>query len=124
MRNLRTKKAVVLVVEDEYLIRMMAVDLVETAGFEVAEAANADEAIRILKGRSDIRVVFTDIHMPGSIDGMKLAHFVRRRWPPIELIVTSALFDIRDEDLPTRGVFLPKPYNAGQVVATLHRLAA
>jgi two-component system, response regulator PdtaR len=124
MSNSRTKEAVVLVVEDEILIRMMAVDLVEMAGFEAVEAANADEAISILEGRSDISVVFTDIHMPGSIDGLKLAHFVRRRWPPIELIVTSALFDVPDEHLPTRGVFLPKPYNAEQVVATLQRLAA
>ena len=83
------KGPVVLIVEDEPLVRLGAVQAIEDAGFEVIEAANADEAIRILENRSDIRVVFTDIHMPGSIDGLKLAHAVRDRWPPIKIIVTS-----------------------------------
>jgi two-component system, response regulator PdtaR len=73
----------VLIVEDEPLVRLGAVQTIEDAGFEVIEAANADEAIEILEKRSDIRVVFTDVHMPGSMDGLKLAHAVRNRWPPI-----------------------------------------
>ena len=79
----------VLVVEDESLVRLGAVTIIEDAGFEVIEAASADEAIGILECRSDIRVVFTDIHMPGSMDGLKLAQAVRDRWPPIKIIVTS-----------------------------------
>ena len=71
------QRSVILIVEDETLIRWGAVKMAEDAGFEVLEAANADEAIEILESRNDIRVVFTDIHMPGSMDGLKLAHAVR-----------------------------------------------
>ena len=81
--------AVVLVVEDNALIRMNALDLVRSAGFEGVGAASADEAIAILEARSDIRLVFTDVEMPGTIDGVKLAHYIRNRWPPIHLIVAS-----------------------------------
>lgn len=81
--------SVVLVVEDEPLIRMAACMIVEDAGFIALEAANADDAIRILESRSDIRLIFTDVDMPGSLDGLKLAHFVRNRWPPIKIIVAS-----------------------------------
>ncbi len=117
-------KATVLIVEDEHLLRLMAADVIAGAGFDVVEATNADEAIFILKSRSDIRIVFTDIQMPGSMDGMKLAAFVRNRWPPIELIITSARCGSEFVDLPDRAIFLPKPYNYGDVVAMLHRLAA
>src|SRR5277367_2584044 len=87
----KQKRLVVLVVEDEPLMLMDALDLVTDAGFEAIGAKNADEAIRILENRNDIRVVFTDVNMPGSMDGIKLAHAVRNRWPPIEIIVTSGL---------------------------------
>src|ERR1700721_4006147 len=105
------KGSVILIVEDETLTRWGAVKMTEDAGFEVLEAANADEAIEILESRDDIRVVFTDIHMPGSMDGLKLAHAVRDRWPPIEIIVTSglSLVDV-PQVLPERGIFFPKPY--------------
>ena len=94
------KAPAVLIVEDEALIRMGAVRMIEDAGFEVIEAANADEAIQILESRSGIRVVFTDIHMPGSMDGLKLAHAVRDRWPPIKIIVTSGRELLTERDLP------------------------
>ena len=80
---------VVLAVEDEPLILMLAVDMIRDAGFEPLWASNAEEAIRILESRDDIRIVFTDINMPGSMDGIKLAQAVRGRWPPIRIIVTS-----------------------------------
>jgi CheY-like chemotaxis protein len=105
------KAPAVLIVEDEALIRMGAVRMIEDAGFEVIEAANADEAIQILESRSGIRVVFTDIHMPGSMDGLKLAHAVRNRWPPIKIIVTSGRELLTEHDLPDGGRFLSKPYN-------------
>ena len=101
------KTPAILIVEDEALVRLCAVRMIEDAGFEVIEAANADEAIRILESRNDIRVVFTDIHMPGSIDGLKLAHAVRNRWPPIKIIVTSGRELITEHDLPEGGRFLP-----------------
>jgi DNA-binding NtrC family response regulator len=115
---------IVLVVEDEALLRMLAVQIVEDAGFEPLEAANADDAVRILETRSDIRIVFTDIDMPGSMNGMKLAAAVRGRWPPIEIIVTSGHYNVRVEELPTRGVFFRKPYDDREIIATLQRMAA
>ena len=75
-------RQVVLIVEDEALVRMIAVDMIEEAGFEILEAANADEAILLLEARRDITVLFTDIEMPGSMDGLRLAQAVRGRWPP------------------------------------------
>jgi CheY-like chemotaxis protein len=104
-------KPVILVVEDEVLIRMMAVRVAEDSGFEALSAASADEAISILESRSDVRLVFTDVNMPGSMDGLRLAHAIRGRWPPVELLVTSAFGDITAKDLPERGRFLAKPYD-------------
>jgi CheY-like chemotaxis protein len=115
------EKAVVLVVEDEALIRISALQIIEDAGFAVAEASNADEAIRILQNRTDIRAVFTDIRMPGSMDGWKLARAIRGRWPPIHLILASALIPDLSE-LPANGVFIRKPYSAEQVTAALYEL--
>ena len=83
---------VVLVVEDECLIRLQAITMVEEAGYQVMEAANADDAIALLEARKDIRIVFTDIEMPGSMDGMKLARAIRDRWPPVELLITSSRY--------------------------------
>jgi CheY-like chemotaxis protein len=121
----KQRRPVVLVVEDEPLMLMDALDLVTGAGFEAIGAKNADEAILILENRNDIRVVFTDVNMPGSMDGIKLAHAVRNRWPPIEIIVTSGLkLEDVQQPLPERGIFFPKPYTPAQVASALHRLAA
>ena len=81
----------ILIVEDEFLLRMDSAEVIENAGFEVIQAGNADEAIAILEARPDIHIVFTDIQMPGSMDGLKLARFVRDRWPPIKIVATSGL---------------------------------
>jgi CheY-like chemotaxis protein len=118
-----TKMPAVLVVEDEPLVRLGAVNIIEDAGFEVIEAASADEAIRILEWRSDVRVVFTDIHMPGSMDGLKLAHAVRSRWPPIKIIVTSGRDLIADQVLPEGGRFFAKPYNTIEILGALREWA-
>jgi two-component system, response regulator PdtaR len=117
-----TKRPVVLIVEDEFLIRMDAVDMVKSAGFEVVEAESADEAIIILEDRPDITVVFTDVQMPGSMDGLKLAAAIRGRWPPIKIVATSGLRDIGEDDLPAGSRFLPKPYSPVQIVGTLREL--
>jgi CheY-like chemotaxis protein len=116
------EKAVVLVVEDEALIRMNAVCMVEEAGFAVVEACNADEAIKVLESRDDIRAVFTDINMAGSMDGWKLAHSIRGRWPPLHLIVTSGLSVLNKGKMPLKGRFIGKPYTAAQVTAVLRDL--
>lgn len=117
-------RPVVLVVEDEPLLRMDAVDMIEEAGFEAVEAANADQAIAILESRTDIRIVFTDIDMPGGMDGMRMAAAIRDRWPPIHIILTSGWTVPDQNSLPADSAFFPKPYVAEKVVATLHRMAA
>ena len=116
------RRPVVLIVEDEFLLRMNAAEMIGDAGFNVVEAGNADEAIAILEARPDIRVVFTDIQMPGSMDGLKLAQFVRGRWPPIKIVATSGLVGVRETDLPEGGRFLPKPYSQLQVTSVLREL--
>ncbi len=104
------EKSTILIVEDEFLVRMAAVDLVEEAGFLALEAGNADEAIAILEERPDVRLVLTDIDMPGTMDGLKLAHYVRSRWPPIHLIIASGKAMVEEADLPSGSRFLAKPY--------------
>jgi CheY-like chemotaxis protein len=111
-------KPLILVVEDEALIRMVAVEIAKDAGFDVVSAATADEAIAILEERPEVRLVFTDVTMPGSMDGMKLARAIRDRWPPVELVVTSARGSIQIEDLPERGRFVAKPYDAHTLTRT------
>ena len=124
MGLVESQRPVVLIVEDEFLLRMDAVDMIAAAGFEVLEAANADEAIEILESRRDITVVFTDVQMPGSMDGLKLARAVRGRWPPIKIIATSGHFDISESELPAGGRFLAKPYTFEQVRLTLSEVMA
>ena len=115
------EKAVVLVVEDEALIRISALHIVEDAGFDVLEACNADEAIAILESRNGIRAVLTDIRMPGSMDGWELAGAIRRRWPPMHLIVASAHAP-NGGILPANGRFIGKPYTAEQITSALYEL--
>jgi CheY-like chemotaxis protein len=119
--SLSRVKGVVLMVEDEPLVRMVAAATIEDAGFETIEAVGAESAIAILEVRKDIRIVFADIHMPGSMDGLKLARAVRDRWPPIVLILTSGLIKIGQRDLPERSVFLAKPYSLDALTAALTR---
>ena len=116
------KGAVVLVVEDNHLILMSALDLVATAGYEGLAAANADEAIAILENRADVKLVFTDIEMPGTIDGVKLAHYIRNRWPPIHLIVASGRQILDETQLPAGSRFFPKPYDDTTLVEEMGRM--
>jgi len=109
----------VLVVEDEMILRMRAVDIVEDAGFNPVEAVNADEAISILESRSDISLLFTDIQMPGSIDGLKLAHAVHDRWPSIKIILVSGQVKPSDAERPAQSRFFGKPLGVEQMIAEL-----
>ncbi|MPR08930.1 response regulator [Microvirga tunisiensis] len=110
----------VLVVEDEPIIRMNAVDMLENAGFEVLEAANSDAALRLLEARAhEIAALFTDIHMPGSMDGMALVTWVAERWPDIRPFVTSGHTTLQDTDIPDHGHFLAKPYRSAQLMAVV-----
>jgi two-component system, response regulator PdtaR len=119
-----TKRPVVLIVEDEFLLRMNAAEMIGDAGFDVVEAGNADDAIAILEARPDIHVVFTDIQMPGSMDGLTLARFVTGRWPPIKIVATCGIVNVSKDDLPEGGRFVPKPYRPKQIVVTLRELTA
>lgn len=122
--QLSNAPTIVLVVEDEPLQRWLAAEMVREAGFTPIEAADADEAIAVLESRSDIRIVFTDIEMPGSMDGLRLARAIRGRWPPIELVLTSGRSAVRETDFPERGRFLAKPYQSHRVADILQQLAA
>ncbi|HEV7257752.1 MAG TPA: response regulator [Bosea sp. (in: a-proteobacteria)] len=117
-------RQIVLVVEDEPILMMDAVDLIEQAGFEAVEATNADEAIKILLSRPDIHILFTDIDMPGSMDGVKLAQIARDRWPPIEIIIVSGHRTVHEDDMPDRGLFFAKPYSPRAVKAALQSFVA
>jgi two-component sensor histidine kinase/ActR/RegA family two-component response regulator len=112
----------VLVVEDELVLRMRAVDLVEDAGFTAVQAVNADEAISILESRSDISLLFSDIQMPGSMDGLKLAHAVHDRWPSIKIILVSGQVKVADSDKPADSRFFSKPIEVDQMIAELHEM--
>ncbi len=114
--------SVVLVVEDELMLRMRAVDIVEDAGFLPVEAVNADEAIQILESRDDISVLFTDIQMPGSMDGLRLAHLVHTRWPHIKIILVSGQIAVTEEDRPEDSKFFPKPIEIQQMVLELQAM--
>lgn len=119
-----TARITVLVVEDEPLIRLTIADQLADFDFYVLEASNADQAIDILRFRRDIQVVFTDIDMPGSMDGLKLAAAVRDRWPPIKLIVTSGHHKISADALPTGSRFFSKPYRAEAVAQAAREMLA
>ena len=120
----RSGRGVVLVIEDEPLIRLYALETLGDAGFDVLEAADADEAVEILESRDDIRVIFTDINMPGSMDGLKLAHAVRRKWPPIQIIFVSAHAPPHEKHMPAGSHFFMKPYNPAHIIETLRELVA
>ncbi|TPW26544.1 response regulator [Pararhizobium mangrovi] len=117
------KRSVILIVEDEPILRMQAVDMIEDAGFEAIEAHDAAKAVEILENRLDIRVVFTDVDMPGTMDGLKLAALIRDRWPPIKLIVTSGIMDSKDIVIPAEVHFYPKPYREREIIEQIQCLA-
>ena len=112
----------VLIVEDEMILRMRAVDIVEDAGFCPVEAVNADEAISVLESRSDIALLLTDIQMPGSIDGLKLAHAVHERWPSIKIILVSGQVKPSEAERPANSRFFGKPLGVEQMIAELQAM--
>ena len=116
---------VVLLVEDEVLIRMCVGEALVDAGFVVIEAGHAHEAIAILERDHDtVRVVFTDEQMPGTVDGVALAHHTRRHWPWIGLLVASAQSRLALGALPAGSRFLEKPYHLDHAVQHVRQLVA
>jgi DNA-binding NtrC family response regulator len=122
-RAQQTRKLVVLVVDDEALIRLNACDAIEVAGHTVLEARNADEAITLLEAHPEIGVVVTDIQMPGSMDGVGLAQLIDSRWPGMPIIVSSGHAAPSANALPRNVIILAKPY-LGHVLATVVTNAA
>ncbi|MCF1434597.1 response regulator [Agrobacterium vitis] len=119
---MKNGRPVILVVEDSPLIRMGAIDLVLSAGYEVLEAGDADEAIRILESRDDIDLVFTDVQMPGTMDGIKLSHYIRDRWPPVKLIIASGAAILEESMLPGGSRFFSKPYDELTITEAMAQL--
>jgi DNA-binding NtrC family response regulator len=119
----KDRKAI-LIVEDTALIRLDAADAAAQAGFIVFEAENADQAIAVLEAHPEIRLVFTDVEMPGSMDGLKLVEYISNRWPPIKIIVASGKVSVDKATLPADGLFFPKPYSHMEVLAAMHNLLA
>ncbi|BCH60358.1 response regulator [Agrobacterium vitis] len=119
---MKNGRPVILVVEDSPLIRMGAIDLVLSAGYDVLEAGDADEAIRILESRDDIDLVFTDVQMPGTMDGIKLSHYIRDRWPPVKLIIASGAAILEESMLPGGSRFFSKPYDELTITEAMAQL--
>lgn len=113
---------VVLVVEDEPLLRMDVAEGLRDEGFEVIEASSADQAIRALESDIRIQLLFTDVDMPGSMDGLKLARFVADRWPPVRIMVTSGHRVVEITHIPDGSVFFSKPYQHSAIVKTMREL--
>jgi CheY-like chemotaxis protein len=122
MNSSRNARSIVVVVEDEVLVRWATAAALRDAGFEVLDVDSAVEALQLVEGRSDIAVVFTDINMPGSMDGLALAFEVKRRWPWMGLLVTSGNFRTCEPSLPVGGRFLAKPYSDVDLVAGVKAL--
>ena len=112
----------VLVVEDEELLRLYAADLLEAHGFAVLKAENADEALKVLEQRNDVRLLFTDIQMPGALDGMDLARQVHIRWPHVLLVITSGQTAPTRAEIPDDGRFIAKPYRASDLLGQVDNL--
>jgi CheY-like chemotaxis protein len=108
---------VVLVIDDEPLVRMTAADKLEEAGFQVLETANADVALAVLEAQSDkVQVLFTAVDMPGSMDGVALAEQVHQRWPHIWLVISGRYAHLHSDEIPDNGNFVPEPYRGATLV--------
>lgn len=117
-------RTTILVVEDEALIRMVSADILSEAGFHVLEAENAAEAIAIMEAADHVELVFTDIRMPGRMDGLELATFVHAHWPDVRLLVTSGHVVLSNDEIPDGGRFVNKPYNLQRLVAEVRAIVA
>jgi CheY-like chemotaxis protein len=111
---------IVLLIEDEALVRMMAADVLrEEGGFKVVEAVNADEALTVLEATADVRALVTDVEMPGSLDGFTLARVVKQAWPHVGIVVTSGRMAPGPKELPSGALFIPKPYRPADLIAAV-----
>jgi CheY-like chemotaxis protein len=112
----------VLIVDDEDVVRMVGSDILAEGGYRVLEAANAAEALECLEGETEVVVLFTDVNMPGTPDGLGLARLVKSRWPEVKILVASGNVRPGPDDLPEKGMFLSKPYRANDLLSLVHQL--
>jgi len=117
-------KATILNVEDEILVRMCGTDILQDAGFVVLEAGNADEALALLVIHHEVRLLFSDLDMPGSMDGLELARIVHERWPDIGLLLTSGQHQPSQAAIPDAGRFLSKPWTHDELIRNVRHLLA
>ena len=122
MNNQKISPSTVLVVENDPLLRVLTVDIVEEAGFAALQANDADQALRILAGRSNVAILLTDIRISGSMNGIELAHMVRDRWPLIKIIGVSTDGRLSGADLPADSRFLRKPYPSHLLTSELQSM--
>lgn len=115
----RTPAAVILLVEDEPLVRMLGMDVLEEAGFAVVEAVDAREALAQLEAHPEVDILFTDVQMPGDLDGVQLARIVHDQRPDVRLVVASGHARLSADDLPDNGRFVPKPYRPDELVGVM-----
>jgi two-component system, response regulator PdtaR len=115
-------RPVALVVEDEVLVRMYACELLEEQGFNVLQAATAERALKVMEAEPQVRLLFTDIQMPGAFDGMDLARRVHARWPKVRLVITSGQRRPSRAEIPDDGRFLAKPYAAQELISQVNDL--
>jgi CheY-like chemotaxis protein len=118
----RLRSATILVVENEAIVLMELADWLADVGLTVLTAFNADEAVDLLNTHPEIGLLMTDITMPGSMDGVELAHLARARWPLVKIIITSGRMDPHQDELPAGGVFIPKPLERPRLWRVLNRL--
>ena len=115
---------VVIVVEDDALLRMLAVEALEDEGFQVFEAENSKAAINLLERQAkSLHVLFTDVHMPGAMNGLMLAHHTNKHWPWITIIVTSGLAHPKSHELPKGSSFFLKPYHLDEIAGHIRKVA-
>jgi two-component system, response regulator PdtaR len=124
MKIARAHRPAILIVEDDPIIRWSGAETLMEAGFEVLEAGNAAEALRLLENHGAVRVLFTDVDMPGKMDGLELARIAAHRWPCIHIIVASGRREPQMRQMPDNGRFIPKPYMPEQIVRDIDELLA
>ena len=113
---------VVLLVEDEALVRMIAADGLQEEGFKVLEAAHGEEALSVLQATPGVRALITDVEMPGPLNGFALARLVKQRWPHIGIVIMSGRMAPGPEKSPMGAQFLPKPFTPANLVAAVQKV--
>ncbi len=116
---MESSRRTILIVEDDAFVRMMGIDLLEDAGFEVIDAGNADHAMELLEGAAEVKLMFSDIDMPGTMNGLQLAKLVRQRWPDIRLLLTSGHHHVPQSQVPDDGRFVSKPYSSNAIISEI-----